>query len=211
MRTIYVVTHPEATHHLDRLVGGWFDSELSERGHRQAKAIAARLRELIPEGERVELHSSDLKRALQTAEAIGAVLSVPVTDWWDLREKSYGEAEGRPQQWLDERFVFPPKSGPRLDHDEGIADAETRRDLGMRIYRVMERILLGDYSYQVIVTHGFALTMIVAAWIRMPLESADYIAIKSSSGGITTLQQDDTYHNRSIVSINETGHLQGVG
>lgn len=209
MRTIYVVTHPEATHHVDRLVGGWFDSDLTERGRQQAAAIAGRLRELITAGEPVELYTSDLKRTYQTAEALSSVFATPIQALSDLREKSYGEAGGRPQQWLDERFVFPPKSGPRIDHHEGIAGAETRRDLGTRVYRAMEQILASDCSHQVIVTHGFAMTMVVAAWIQMPLESADYVQFKSSSGGITVLQQDDKYHNRTVVSTNDTAHLTG--
>lgn len=210
MRTLYVVTHPEATHHLEGLVGGWFDSDLSERGRRQARAIATRLRELIPAGEPTELYASDLKRTRQTAEAIARVLEVPVTAMGSLREKSYGEAEGRPQRWLDERFVFPPRTGPRIDHHEGIAGAETRREFGNRIYHALEAILASDCPNQVVVTHGFALSMVVAAWIGMPLESADYIAIRSTSGGITLLQQAAPFHNRAIVSIDDTAHLYGV-
>ncbi len=29
MRRIYVITHPEATHHVENRVGGWYDSDLS--------------------------------------------------------------------------------------------------------------------------------------------------------------------------------------
>jgi len=132
---------------------------------------------------------------------------VPIQVTADLREKSYGEAGGRPQAWLDERFVFPPPTGNRMDHDEGIPGSETRRDVGGRVYRAMERILASPCPYHVIVTHGGALTFVVAAWIGMPLESAGYIAVKSTSGGITHLFQDDVYHNRIIMSINETAHL----
>lgn len=210
MRSIYVVTHPEATHHLEGRVGGWFDSDLSELGRRQASAIATRLRELIPPGEPAELYASDLQRTRQTAAAIARALDVPVTAMADLREKSYGEAEGRPQQWLDARFVYPPQSGARIDHHEGIAGAETRREFGTRIYRAMDVILRSPCPHQVVVTHGFALTMVVAAWIGMPLEAADYIAVRSSGGGISLLQQDDTFHNRTIVSVNDTSHLRGT-
>ena len=42
-KTIYLVTHPEATHHTDGLVGGWFDSDLTTRGVEQAGAIAESL------------------------------------------------------------------------------------------------------------------------------------------------------------------------
>lgn len=29
MRTLLVVTHPEATHHVEKVVGGWHDSRLT--------------------------------------------------------------------------------------------------------------------------------------------------------------------------------------
>ncbi|GGL38005.1 hypothetical protein [Nocardia jinanensis] len=35
MRTVHVVTHPEATHHVDR-VGGWYDSGRIAAGERAA-------------------------------------------------------------------------------------------------------------------------------------------------------------------------------
>ncbi|MGE5719583.1 MAG: histidine phosphatase family protein, partial [Nocardioidaceae bacterium] len=50
MRRLYVVTHPESVHHVSRVVGGWFDSGLTERGLRQADRIAERIRELVPDG-----------------------------------------------------------------------------------------------------------------------------------------------------------------
>ena len=126
-----------------------------------------------------------------------------------LREKSYGEAEGKPQAWLDERFVLPPKTGNRLDHDEGIPGAETRRVFAERIYRAVDRIVTQDGEHQIVVTHGGALTFVVAAWIGMPIDSAGYVFVKSTSGGITHLVEDDRNHSRVIVSLNETAHLNG--
>jgi 2,3-bisphosphoglycerate-dependent phosphoglycerate mutase len=207
MKNVYVVTHAQASHHNQGLVGGWYDSELTDIGMRQSSRIGQRIRELIPYGAAVELYSSDLKRAYQTADAIAHLVAVPIQVTADLREKSYGEAEGKPQEWLDERFVFPPKMGNRMDHWEGIEGAETRRDIAKRIYCAMDDILSSSCSHQIIVTHGFALTFVVAAWIKLPLDNADYILVKATSGGITHLFEDDVYHNRSIVSVNETSHL----
>ena len=79
---------------------------------------------------------------------------------------------------------------------------------GGRVYRAMERILASPCPYQIVVTHGGALTFVVAAWIGMPLESAGYIDVKSTSGGITHLYEDDDFHNRVINSVNETAHLR---
>jgi 2,3-bisphosphoglycerate-dependent phosphoglycerate mutase len=207
MRCLYVIAHPEATHHVRGLVGGWFDSHLTERGHRQAELIGRRIRHLVPAQAEAELYSSDLTRATQTAETVGRHLGVPPRWKPDLREKSYGEAEGQPQAWLDERFAPPPASGDRLDHAE-IPGAETKREFATRIYRAVEEALASRCSHQVVVTHGFALTFVIAAWIKMPLEAADYVNFHSSSGGITHLIEDDYFHNRRVAGLDDTSHLE---
>src|SRR5580765_5372717 len=120
VRTLYVVTHPEATHHLDGVVGGWFDSRLTERGMRQADAIAERLRQLIPTDVVPDLYSSDLTRAAQTAQVVARRLDAMPVLVPGLREKSSGVAEGQPQSWLDERFIPPPADGDRMNHCEGV-------------------------------------------------------------------------------------------
>jgi 2,3-bisphosphoglycerate-dependent phosphoglycerate mutase len=208
MRTLYVVTHPEAMHHLDRVVGGQFDSELTARGRRQASAIARRLTELVPAGVEVELFTSDLKRTVQTAEAIATTLDLTPVLMSDLREKSYGLAGGKPQQWLDDRFIFPTAVGERLHHDEGIEGAETRAELAQRAYRAVDQILTRNCPHQIVVTHGTALTFVICAWLRIPIESAGYASFRSTGGGITILHEDDRYHYRTVESLNNTSHLE---
>lgn len=207
MKHLYVVTHPQSRHHTEGLVGGWYDSGLTDLGLRQAASIGQRIRELLPEDAPAELHSSDLVRAYRTAEVIARRIRAPIQTTADLREISYGDAEGKPRSWLDERFVHAPRIGNRMDHRYGIPGAESKRESGQRIYRAMDRILASPCSYQIVVTHGFALTFVVAAWIKMPLDSAGYIAVRSTSGGITHLFEDDVFHNRGIVSVDEASHL----
>lgn len=105
MKNIYVVTHPEATHHVDGLVGGWFDSDLTDRGALQAEAIAEALAQRLGDA-RVEVHSSDLLRARRTGEIITKRLGADLMIDPDLREKSYGMAGGRPKSWLKERQIW---------------------------------------------------------------------------------------------------------
>ncbi|CAA9324912.1 MAG: Phosphoglycerate mutase [uncultured Nocardioidaceae bacterium] len=207
MRRLYVVTHPESEHHVSRLVGGWYDSGLTERGLRQAAVIGERIRELVPGDSQVELYSSDLRRAAQTAEAIAQQVAVEPRFLRGLREKSYGMAEGRAQSWLDERFVPPPPTGDRMHHHEGIAGAETRHELASRVYDALGSVLGSPCAHQVIVTHGFALTFVVAAWIGLPLDAAGHVGFRSHSGGITVLEQDDYFHNRAVVTLDDTSHL----
>ncbi|MGW5344993.1 histidine phosphatase family protein [Streptomyces sp. HUAS TT3] len=208
MRSIHVVTHPEASHHVEGLVGGWHDSTLTAEGLREAAAIARALRAEIPAGAEVELISSDLLRTRRTAQEIAALFGVETVLDPRLREKSYGEAEGRPQEWLDKRFVPPPATGDRMGHDEGIEGAETRAAFAGRIYEAMEEILRRPYEHQVIVTHGFALTFVVAAWIGMPVESLGHVNLRAPSGSITHLREDDFFHNRQLVRLGDTRHLE---
>ncbi|MGI5290913.1 histidine phosphatase family protein [Nonomuraea polychroma] len=174
MRTIYAVTHPEATHHIERVVGGWHDSQLTPAGHSAAASIAQALRAQIPDGADVELFSSDLQRTRQTAEKVAELFGVtPILDR-RLREKSYGKAEGRPQEWLDQRFIPPPAAGERLEHDEGVEGAETKAALAQRIFAAMHEILQRPCEHQIIVTHGGSLTFVVASWIKMPITTVGH-------------------------------------
>jgi 2,3-bisphosphoglycerate-dependent phosphoglycerate mutase len=207
MRNVYVVTHPESTHHAEKLVGGWYDAQLTRAGVTAAASIGQALRARIPRDREIELYSSDLQRAWQTARVIGDLLHVDVGTDRGLREKSYGEAEGKPQAWLDQRFIPPPPVGDRMHHDEGIPGAETKWSLATRVYAAVERILDSDCQHQIIVTHGFAGTVVLASWIKMPIESLGYVNFGLSPGSITELRQDDYFYNRNILKLNDMTHV----
>lgn len=205
MQHMYIVTHAQSLHHLEGKVGGWYDTGLSDLGRLQAQAIAARL-EAMDLGEKPFLVSSDLRRASETAMIIGDKLDIDVKLDAGFREISYGEAEGQPQSWLDERISIPPETN-RLDHAI-ISGAETKRAFVQRIYDSMSR--LPTASNGIIVTHGYALTFAIANWIGMPLENATHVNFAASPGGLTHLLEDDFFRNRAVKTLNDVAHLQGV-
>ncbi|WP_251150970.1 histidine phosphatase family protein [Cellulosimicrobium sp. Marseille-Q4280] len=206
-RTVHLVTHPEATHHVDGIVGGQHDSDLTPAGARAADRLGAVLRDRIPGAAGTGIVASDLQRTRRTADAIGRALDVVPGYDTRLREKSYGVAEGRPQEWLDARFVPPPRVGDRLRHHEGVDGAETRLDLAIRVYTATSTALAShDGDHLVIVTHGFAATFVVAAWIGMPVEAVGHVTFPVPSGSITTLREDAFFGNRGVVSLGEVVH-----
>jgi probable phosphoglycerate mutase len=204
---IYVVTHPEATHHIEDRVGGWFDSELTGMGLEHAARIADALADRVAQRSGVALYTADLRRATQTAAAIAERLGTPAMRLPDLREKSYGEGEGKPTAWFRERFVPPPAHGERLAHDEGLLGAETKADWARRIYRAMDEVVAEPAPDKVIVTHGGSATFVIARWIGMPIDALAYVSFRVSPGGITHLREDDYFHNRCVMSLNDTSHL----
>lgn len=209
MRNLYVVTHPEATHHTEGLIGGWYDSELTSAGARAAAAIAEELRSRIPVSADVELFSSDLKRTVQTAEEIAKRFHLEAVLDQRLREKSYGEAGGKPVGSTP-GYLPPPAEGERLHHDEGVPGAETKATFAARAYQAMADILSSDCEQQIIVTHGGTITFLLAHWIKMPAESLGYVSFRAAPGSITVLREDPTSHHRQLASLSEVSHLAGM-
>ncbi|RDE10664.1 histidine phosphatase family protein [Pelagibacterium lacus] len=208
MKDIFVVTHTEAAHHLENRVGGWFDSDLTHRGLQEAEAIAERLASLIGSGA-VEIYSSDLRRASQTAAAIARRLGQTVQETSALREISYGVAGGKPQAWLDARYTPAPDDN-RLDCDGGIDGAETRRDVARRVFPFIDGVVRRRCEKQIIVTHGFTLSMVIAAWMKIPIDATGFLAFPAKSGSITHLRQDDFFRNRAVLFIGDRAHLSGI-
>lgn len=206
MRTIYLVTHPEATHHLDGLVGGWYDSELTTQGQRHASLIAEELRRRIPARADVGLISSDLQRTLATATAIGAQTGAKIVVDSRWREMSYGEAEGKPTG-SDARYTPLPPEGQRMTHDGGVPGAESRGTFAERVYAAMAEVIGRGNEQQIIVTHGGVVTFAIAHWISMPFDSLDRVEFRVAPGSITVLREDDLLHRRQVLSLGETNHL----
>jgi probable phosphoglycerate mutase len=83
---------------------------LTPLGHAQAAAAAEELARLSPGA----LFSSDLVRAVQTAEHCARTTGLPITTTPALREQGYGELEGRPSRelwdvvdWTDAHWSAP--------------------------------------------------------------------------------------------------------
>ena len=74
----------------------------------------------------------------------------------------------------------------------------------------MKEITARTAEWQVIVTHGFALTFVVTAWIQMPPASLGYANFRSKPGSITTLRHDDYFNNRQVAVLADIGQLAQV-
>ena len=82
---------------------GWLDGELSERGREAAKELGARRRD---DGIAV-VYSSDLGRAVETAEIAFGGSGIPVRLDPRLRECNYGELNGMPSARLNKEVPAP--------------------------------------------------------------------------------------------------------
>jgi len=86
----WLVRHGETTWNRDHLISGWSNPELTEKGKAQAAALRAR----FEGGDYAGVWSSDLVRAVQTAEL---AFDTPTQDL-RIRELNFGDFEG--DSWL---------------------------------------------------------------------------------------------------------------
>lgn len=207
MKNIYAVTHTESIHHIQGLFGGWYDTSLTENGRDQARKIATALYNEIDK-QNIPIYSSDLKRCVETASIFAEVFSSAVVLDRDLREMNFGDAGGKTKEWRDKNIVPKPTDGNRLDH-RIFSNSESRRDIGTRISNSLNRIISKKDDNVIIITHGFALTYIIMAWLKVPVESMDYCSFQARSGGVTLLNEDDIFENRFVMFINKQDYKLG--
>ncbi len=95
--TLLVVRHGQSEWNAAGLMQGQVEHvPLTALGHEQAASAAAELATLAPGA----LVSSDLRRAVQTAEHCARSTGLSVTVAPELREQGYGDYEGRPSREL---------------------------------------------------------------------------------------------------------------
>jgi broad specificity phosphatase PhoE len=144
MTTLLLVRHGETDWNAEGKLQGHSDRPLNDYGRRQAQALGDRL----AAGQFDALYASDLSRARETAEILGAKLGLAVAVDPDLREKNWGSWEGLTS---DERL--------HVAYEGETTEAHRERTL-RAVERIAERHPGGRV---VVVTHGGSLRRLQAA------------------------------------------------
>ncbi len=92
-RAFYFLRHGETESNLDGTIAGTRDVALTRRGHEQARAAAAVLRDRGV----TAIYSSALRRARETADHVARSLGLAVDIIPELGERDWGELEGKPR------------------------------------------------------------------------------------------------------------------
>jgi probable phosphoglycerate mutase len=51
------------------------------------------------------------------------------------------------------------------------------------------------------------MTFVVAAWIKMPIDSLGHVLFKVRSGSITSLHEDAVFRGRMVLRLGDASHL----
>lgn len=203
MKRIIYIQHPQSEQHVNRMIGSWYDWDLTELGIQQAHNIAKKLSADIT-GDDYTIYSSDLLRTKHTAEIISSCLhTAPIYDD-RIRELNLGDAIGKSKEWAKNNLCCPVWSGT-IDWASS-ADgrlfngAETRRDLWNRVLRFYNEIVVPSNKNLIIISHSGTLSVLFAIWLNLSLESLDTSVIWGKSGGVSILLEDNGHHIISKLS-----------
>ena len=154
--TIYIVRNGQTEENLQRILQGHMPGTLTEKGKEQVRKAAELLSK---EGIKfTRLVSSDLKRAMDSAQIISDELNLPIIPMEILRERDWGKftgmsiAEATDKYRIDGKWVFPEGT---TETEEGIYERANKALVELQKQFADETII--------VVTHGqFARNLIAA-------------------------------------------------
>jgi broad specificity phosphatase PhoE len=181
---------------------GWVASPLSTHGKRQAERLANYVRHIAM----TVLYTSDLVRAVQTAEILSGTLGfAPVLDE-RLRERNIGDWQGLT---IDEmRAWYPDQYQQLLTDSENyrVPGGESRADVRKRMVEVFNDILKQDKGETIgIISHTTAIHALLADLI--PGGTGKEVAVSNTS--VTTIALEEKGKWR-LVASDDVLHLEGL-
>ena len=156
MMQLLLVRHGQTEENVRQVLQGQSPGHLTAQGYAEARELAARLEKL--RGQVACVFSSDLERAVRTAEIIAGVLQLPVLREPLLRERDFGELTGRSIAEVRALSEMPPT----------VESVEAMRE---RARLFLERVARAyDGGTVLAVSHGLYLRGLQGVWAGCPLQ-----------------------------------------
>ncbi|MBN4668030.1 histidine phosphatase family protein [Pandoraea nosoerga] len=182
--TFTLIRHGETDWNRVKRIQGHTDIPLSVEGERQAARLGERIARDVAAHGRVFDHvlTSDLRRAVQTAEPVARACGLPLVRTANLRERHYGVFETRVPDEIEAEFPQDYARWQSRDPDFTIPGGESTRAFYTRITEFVSQ-LLRDYAGQhlALVAHGGVLDCCYRFATGLPLsEPRSYPLLNAS-------------------------------
>ena len=196
---IIAVRHGETAWNVDTRIQGHLDIALNDTGHWQARQVARAL----ADEPLAAVYTSDLQRAQATAQAIAQASGAPLVAEPGLRERSFGELEGRTFAEIEAELPEQARRWRQRDPHFAPTGGETLVQLRERIAATTHR-LAAQHTEQliVLVAHGGVLDMLYRLATGLDLQAPRTWLVTNASinrllwtpQGLTLVGWADTQH-----------------
>ena len=204
MTKLLMVRHGITETNATRQFTGQTDIDLNEEGYRQVEKLRDRLAD-----EKIDIvYSSDLKRALITAEPISISHGIEIIRCPELRELDYGECEGLTYREINDRYPELGRLIAEVNPEMRFPGGECFQDLTDRAEKFIEIIKnQGEDEAILAVTHGGMLRILTC--LLLGLEQSHWASFRFDNASLSII---DIYPRRAIINLlNETSHLREIG
>ena len=195
---LIVVRHGETEWNAEGRLMNQLDSPLTPAGLAGAEALALRLRS-VPAA---ALYTSDLGRALRTAQCIAACNGLDPIHHPGLRERHLGTFAGHLRDELE--TVFPEEYARyRSDPDYVVPEGESFRQFFNRTVAAFQEIAAAHWGETVIVvTHGGCLDCLFRHVSHMPLDVPRAVRLPNTGVNVFEVQRDRWF----LLTWGDTSH-----
>ncbi len=171
--TFLLIRHGKTDWNVQNKIQGYSDIPLNDLGREQAKKAVQLLLEHYPKIDAI--YSSDLKRAVSTAEPIAHAFGLKLITNRALREQNMGDAEGMPEEEYEKLYGAAfrnleskyPDQWQRWHHNP-VPHAETKAHLFNRVEKFLKNIARKHQGKTIaIVTHGAVMKTLIAYYTQV--------------------------------------------
>ena len=165
---IIAIRHGETTWNVDARIQGHLDVPLNDTGRRQAALLA----QALADEPIAAIYASDLSRAWETAQCLARALDVDVTSEKGLRERCFGDFEGK--TFAEVEMLLPEQAMRWRKRDPEFAPpgGESLLNLRGRVIEAAER-LAAEHPGELIalVGHGGVMDVLYREATRLDLQA----------------------------------------
>jgi 2,3-bisphosphoglycerate-dependent phosphoglycerate mutase len=204
---VLLVRHGQSQGNAERRFGGHSPTPLSELGRRQAEATA---RALASEGV-TAIYSSDLLRAIETAEPLARMTGLEINRTSALRERSVGLLEGLTFEEAAERYPEEYAALLRRDFEHVLAGGESYRQLLDRAAAELDRAVERHRGGTIAAFSHTGTICILVLHLMGALDAPNLkpVWISSANCGVTRFEIQHGGLTR-LLRTNDTRHLLGL-
>lgn len=178
--------------------------DLSKEGYRQAALLGERL---APE--KIEaVYSSDLLRAVETAQTANLCWKAEHRIRTGLREISFGAMEGMSDEDIAVKFADFKQKQERLEEDLPYPGGECAADVIARAMPVFEEIAESGLKQVAVVTHGGVIRSMVSAFLGMEPKNYRLLGGSLENCSITEVCWNPEKKRFTVERFNDYAHLE---